>query len=318
MFQKSLAIVLLIFLIVPTVAFATQNIIVIGEYVNLRNTPNTESDNVIRQLNYGEPLTILNSFWGEDGYFWHHVITNYDGIEGYIVSNYVGSESIGVAGITTTRVNLRSGPGTDTASYGVLNKYTIVKVLDASTEWYLVQYSNCLGYIKSDYLKTVTIESEELFGEYTTSFSTSQKGRCKNIQKGASLINECIIEPRNTFSLLNAIGPITKEGGYFEAPEYKKTSRGTQTVTGYGGGVCQLATTLYQSVCEAQRSGSNIKIIEHHHHSKSVSYIKDGEDATISWSSGHDFRFQNNNMYSIKIRTYFKDGTISCMIYRVA
>ena len=168
-------------------------------------------------------------------------------------------------------------------------------------------------------LMPAIFENETLIGVYTTKFSTgtSQSGRVKNIQKGANIIDEYTIAPTETFSLLSAIGPITKSGGYHQAPEYMRTPDGTKTVTGYGGGVCQLATTLYQSVCNAQDSGSRLLITEHHHHSKSVYYVKDGEDATISWNSGQDFAFQNNNSYSIRIRTFVKNGVISCMIYKI-
>lgn len=285
--------------------------IITGDYVNMRSSPIIEENNIIEKLNYGDSIQIYDIY--KD---WYLIGCNKK--LGYVSADYIGLETTGTAGITTADLNFRKGPGKKYNSYTVIPKDTIVKVTDTSSKWYQIQYEDLLGYVSSDYLTLKKFKNEELLGVYTTSFSTasSQKGRVKNIEKSASLIDTLTIASNSSFSLLDAIGPITKSGGYYSAPEYIQTTDGTQTVIGYGGGVCQLATTLYQSICNAKFSGSNIDITERHQHSKSVSYIEDGEDATISWSSKKDFSFENNNDYSIKIRTIVNDGTVTCMIYR--
>lgn len=293
-------------------ALAVDNTIVIGDLVNLRYSPEIKDNNVISKLYYGENLYIIDSFQN-----WYLVQTGQ--YVGYIHADYVGIETVGTVAITSASVNFRSQPNTSSKVYKVIPKHAAVKVLDAYSEWYLVEYNGKRGYVFSDYLTTKYYEGELLIGTFTTQFSTgsSQSGRIKNIEKSAGMINEYIIASGEEFSLLDAIGPINKAGGYYQAPEYQRTPEGTKTVTGYGGGVCQLATTLYQSVCNAQDSGSKLTVTERHQHSKSVYYIADGKDATISWNAGQDFSFINSNSYSICIRTFVSNGNVSCMIYKI-
>lgn len=302
--------VITIFLISHT-GMATS-LIITGDNVNFRSTPQITDDNIISRLNYGTEVEILDEY-NE----WY--LINVNNIFGYVAKKYVNAEAYVCIALTTSTVNFRRGPDTSYKAYTTIPKGTVVKVRDVSETWYIVDYQNKTGYVHSDYLRAKEIPNEYIIGLYSTKFSTSssQSGRVKNIQKSAGLINKHIIKSGETFSLLKMIGPITKSGGYYEAPEYKRTQFGTETVTGYGGGVCQLATTLYQSVCDAKYYGANIQIVEHHHHSKSVSYIADGNDATISWTAKQDFKFKNNNSYSLKIYTYVDSGVITCMIYRI-
>lgn len=218
--------------------------------------------------------------------------------------------------MTTAKVNIRNSPFVSSDSISVIPKGTVLKVVEQSPNWVGVVYKGDYGYVSKDYLKIKVIEDAYVLGVYTTFFSTHQKGRSKNIKKGAELINRYVIEPHKTFSLLDAIGPINRENGYFEAPEFKRTPNGTETVMGYGGGVCQIATTLYQSLCLASYS-SSLTLIERHTHSKSVSYIEDGQDATISWKAGQDLKWRNDNNYSIMIMTYVHNGSLSCMILQI-
>ena len=194
-------------------------------------------------------------------------------------------------GMTTSNVNMRKSPFLKSDSLTIIPKNTVLKVVEQSPNWIGVIYKGDYGYVNIDYLKLKEIQDAYVLGVYTTFFSTSQKGRSKNIEKAAKLINQYVIEPHETFSLLDAIGPINKKSGYFEAPEFRKTSHGTETVMGYGGGVCQVATTLYQAFCLASYS-SSLTLKERHTHSKSVSYIEDGQDATISWEAKQDLKWK--------------------------
>lgn len=304
----------LIFLFAFTsVAFAADYIVT-GDFVNLRSAPVKEK-NVITQLNYGAPLKIIDDL-GD----WILVETEND--IGYIYSDYVGLTYNDTAYVvlmrTTDGVNFRKGPSTDTHSYGVIRAGNYVKVLDYEGDWALAEYNQNIGYIHSDYLETSDIGADNLLGIYTTFYSTSssQSGRVFNIAKSAELINYYYVGKGKTFSMLSAIGPITRKNGYKEAPEFKRTKNGMETVMGYGGGVCQVSTTLYQAVKSAKFAGSKLSISEHHHHGKPVSYIEKGEDATISYNSGLDFKFVNNNDYPIRIKTYIYEGDITCMIYK--
>ncbi|MPM07481.1 hypothetical protein SDC9_53787 [bioreactor metagenome] len=133
----------------------------------------------------------------------------------------------------------------------------------------------------------------------TTNFSSSPSARKYNVRKGAGLINGTVLKPGETFSTNDTLGTRTKANGWKEANAYES---GT-VVPQYGGGVCQLSTTLYNAVVKA-----DLEIVYRRNHSMPVTYIDKGLDATIN-SVGNeiDFQFKNNTSSDIVIFGYTTD-----------
>ena len=90
------------------------------------------------------------------------------------------------------------------------------------------------------------------------------------------------------------VGKRTKEAGYRPAPAY---SSGV-TVMEYGGGICQVSSTLYAAVQDA-----GLEVVERHGHSRSVSYMPRGKDATVDWGN-KDLKFTNSTGSPIYIVGY--------------
>lgn len=128
-------------------------------------------------------------------------------------------------------------------------------------------------------------------GTFTTSYAGSSDGRCKNVENGCAHINGTILYPGDTFSVHDAVTPFTKDNGYYLAGSYEN---GT-TVQTYGGGICQVSTTLYNAVLRAE-----LEVLERSNHSMTVHYVDLSEDAAISGDQ-KDFRFKNNLDYPIYI-----------------
>ena len=84
--------------------------------------------------------------------------------------------------------------------------------------------------------------------------------------------NGSILKPGETFSFNDVVGRRTQERGFYPAIEYVYGEK----ETGFGGGVCQASTTLYQA---AVRSG--LTIVERKQHSERVNYTQPGKDATV-------------------------------------
>jgi len=114
-----------------------------------------------------------------------------------------------------------------------------------------------------------------------------------------------VIQPGQTFSFNKVVGKRTKSRGYKEAYVFS----GSGTVMGVGGGICQVASTMFNTALLA-----NVSIVERHQHSQRVTYVPLGRDAAIMWGS-QDFRWKNNTGMPIKIKMSVKDGTISCKFY---
>lgn len=124
----------------------------------------------------------------------------------------------------------------------------------------------------------------DLLGGYHTNFKDSNSNRCKNIELAAGFIDGTILYPGDEFSVADVIGPLDASRGYELAGAYENG----QTVQSYGGGVCQVSTTLYNAVILAE-----LEVTERFNHSMTVSYVELSKDAAIA-GDYKDLCFVNN------------------------
>lgn len=141
---------------------------------------------------------------------------------------------------------------------------------------------------------------KDLLGSYSTNFSSSGAGRAKNVTTGCSKVNGTILYPGEEFELCKTVSPFTQENGYELAGAYQN---GT-TVESFGGGICQVATTLYNAVIRAE-----LEITMRYNHSMLVSYVQPSMDAAIA-GNYKDLRFKNNTDSPIYIEGYCSGGII--------
>lgn len=146
---------------------------------------------------------------------------------------------------------------------------------------------------------------KDVLGTFTTDFGTSSAGRAQNVRNGAIKINGTVLYPGEQFSVYEAVNPFTAENGYELAGSYEN---GT-TVQTYGGGICQVSTTLYNAVIRAELS-----IDERFCHSMIVSYVKPSMDAAIA-GTYKDLKFTNNYDFPIYIEGYTSGMQITFSIY---
>lgn len=132
---------------------------------------------------------------------------------------------------------------------------------------------------------------KDLLGSFSTSYASSSSDRTGNLKNGVSHINGTILYPGDEFSTYEMVSPFTAENGYFLAGSYRSGS----VVETFGGGICQVSTTLYNAVLL-----SELEIVERHNHSMPVHYIELSGDAAISGTE-KDFKFKNNSDYPIFI-----------------
>ncbi len=135
----------------------------------------------------------------------------------------------------------------------------------------------------------------DVLGTFTTSYSTSGSSRSANVANGANLINGCLLYPGDEFSAYEAVAPFTEANGYYMAGSYLNG----RVVDSLGGGICQVSTTLYNAVLQAE-----LEVTERHNHSMIVTYVDPSADAAIAESSGKDFKFVNNMEYPIYIEGF--------------
>ena len=138
---------------------------------------------------------------------------------------------------------------------------------------------------------------------FTTYFSPGNSGH--NIQTGASYFNNTLLMPGEEFSCTDGIGPTTAERGFVSSNTYV----GGQVVPGMGGGVCQIATTLYNAELRA-----GILPTERQNHMMTVGYVGIGLDATLA-DDLIDLRFVNTYDYPLIITTSSTGGSLTVEIW---
>ena len=131
----------------------------------------------------------------------------------------------------------------------------------------------------------------DVLGEGTTSFNASLVGRTTNVKLACDFCNGVILNPGDEFSYNDTVGPRTYARGFKDAIVYS----GATAEDGVGGGICQVSSTIYYAVLRA-----DLEIVERKAHSRTVTYVPLGEDATVAW--GYiDFRFKNDTDYPIRL-----------------
>lgn len=160
---------------------------------------------------------------------------------------------------------------------------------------------------KTNLEKTYPISTSKPIGFFSTSFENPAEGRAENITLAANLLNNTVVEPNMEFSYNDTIGPTTKENGFALGRIFVNGEEGK----GYGGGVCQVSSTLYNAAIIA-----NLEITERHPHSRKVTYVEENLDAATSYGV-IDFRFKNNRNSPIVLKSFVEGETVTVMIEQV-
>ncbi|MCL2434403.1 MAG: VanW family protein, partial [Clostridia bacterium] len=133
----------------------------------------------------------------------------------------------------------------------------------------------------------LTLAKLEASRSVVASFATnllSTGARDKNISLCAKALSGAIVLPGQKFSINKTTGPRTRGKGYEDA----STIVGGRITKEVGGGICQVAGTLYNAVLR-----SDLEIVERHSHSLTSLYLPPALDATLVYGS-KDFVFRNN------------------------
>ena len=157
---------------------------------------------------------------------------------------------------------------------------------------------------------TAQIGSEafpDLLATYSTRYDGGDRDRTTNLRIACQKINEKVVLPGETFSYNQTLGVRSTATGYKNAKVYENG----EVVDGIGGGICQISSTLYNSVLMA-----NLDIVERKNHQFVTSYTPAGRDATVVYGMT-DFKFKNTRKYAIKIKASASNGVATVSIYGI-
>lgn len=144
----------------------------------------------------------------------------------------------------------------------------------------------------------------ELWAEYSTVLA-DVPNRMENIKVAAESLDGIIILPREEVSFNSIVGPRNTERGFLPAP----IIMGGKFEMGIGGGICQVSSTLYNTVLLA-----GLEIKERYNHSVAIAYVPLGRDATVVYGS-KDLKFTNNSGCNLLLRTKVEGNRLNMSLY---
>lgn len=155
-----------------------------------------------------------------------------------------------------------------------------------------------------------SVQIREKLTSSATEYGSSAPARFHNVELAASRVDGALVPPGGTFSFNEAVGPVTYDSGYQTGYGILITNGSISTVPSVGGGICQVATTVFQSVF-----WSGMPIVERSWHlywipryGQPPSGMK-GLDATVDPDYNLDFKFRNASDNWLAIKSSF-DGSM--------
>jgi vancomycin resistance protein YoaR len=157
----------------------------------------------------------------------------------------------------------------------------------------------------TDDMTAASLDITGLVESYTSYFRGSSAARLQNIDAARMQFHGLLVPPNTTFSMADALGDVSLENGYAEG----LIIYNGRSITGVGGGVCQVSTTLFRTAFLG-----GYPIVERHEHAYRVYYYEQtatginklwaGLDATV-YVPLVDLKFTNDRPYWLLMETYF-------------
>ena len=136
-----------------------------------------------------------------------------------------------------------------------------------------------------------SLPEESTLAGYVTPLAGRTRSQRHNAYLAAQKLYGAAIAPGGLFSFNQRVGTFSRDQGYKKAP----VSYNGQLIDDWGGGVCQVSTTLYNAALLA-----DMEIVERHRHRFCPSYVPPGRDAAVAFSN-IDLRFRNPLPFQVRI-----------------
>ena len=166
-------------------------------------------------------------------------------------------------------------------------------------------------------LEPVKLWPEAQTGDLVAAFSTyydpeqntqEQIGRLHNIMQGVERLNNVVIPAGEKFYFNDYCAPYTASNGYMEGPIINYVS---SDKLGYGGGICQVSTTLYNAILQIP-----IEVIKQQVHSSyGIEYAPLDFDSAVG-NGNIDLRLRNTLPYDVRFALQAENGVLTVLVYR--
>ena len=210
-------------------------------------------------------------------------------------------------------------PQADAEAVMTLTEGAKVSILDITDGWARVPFRREYAYIDTRNLKELTPVSatdtprsgETPIAAFTSYYKVVQtkdnKGRMNNIHVACERLSR-VIEPGEVLDFNAHIGPYNRKIGYMEAPILADGG----TKLGYGGGTCQVSSTLYNTIMQLP----HITVLRRVPHGPGgIYYLPHGMDAAVG-NDTQNLRFQNDYDFPLRVEASAQDGALFICIWK--
>lgn len=144
---------------------------------------------------------------------------------------------------------------------------------------------------------------------FTTEYSSGAgtENRNHNIHLVSDLLNGSIVEPEGVWSYNETAGNCNEEAGFLGAGSIVNGEYTDEV----GGGICQVATTVFNAVYEA-----GLPVVSRSNHSLYIASYPAGRDAAVSWPD-LDLKWSNDSQSDILLLMTYTDTTVTATLYGV-
>ena len=218
-------------------------------------------------------------------------------------------------------MDLNHSDGDDGNNWVILKPGTKITIWQFYEGWAMVNYMRSYGYIDPNELtdlKPVSPTDEELYPDcpiaaYTSYYSMKDTemnhNRIHNIKVGCDYIS-IVVQPGEEFNANKIMGNYNASRGYLPAGVLIDG----RSMPGYGGGTCQVASTLYNVI--RQLPGIEI-VYRRPHGGNGASYLPIHCDAAVG-NASLNLRWVNGYSFPLRIEACTNDdGALSIRIYKV-
>lgn len=155
----------------------------------------------------------------------------------------------------------------------------------------------------------------DLIAVFATYYDPEQKtetqiGRLHNIMQGVERLNNVIVPSGEKFYFNDYCAPYTKGNGYELGPIVNYVS---SQKLGYGGGICQVSTTLYNAILQIPIGVIKTQV----HSSYGIGYVPLDMDAAVG-KGNIDLRLQNTLPYDVRFALQAVGGVLTVRVYRAS
>lgn len=255
------------------------------------------------------------------GYIKRDRITDVQPVDPVNTPPYGVQKAAYVATTAQTCAVRKSMSSTD-ESWVVLNPGTKLSIWKIQDGWAIVLYWRTYGYINMNDLTDLIpvshtdepINEETPIAAYTSFYTMAQtdinKSRIINIRVACDRLTR-VMHPGESLNFNKQVGPYRPQYGYQKA---WVLINGT-SVPGYGGGTCQVSSTLYNALLQLP----GVTILQRRPHGPSgAKYLPHGVDAAVG-NDTLNLRFRNDYDFPIRVEGHTSDdGALLMLVYRVA